>query len=168
MNFVAIDFETANRSPDSACALGLVKVENLQISDRQEYLIRPPTSWFEFTAIHHIDWAMVARCPTFAELQPQIDRWLDGADFLVAHNASFDRRVLAACRATYRLPPRHDRFVCTVQLARQHWRIYPTKLNHVCQQLGIELQHHQALSDALACAQIAIAAASDRAILKFN
>jgi DNA polymerase-3 subunit epsilon len=26
MNFVAIDFETANYQPDSACAVGLVKV----------------------------------------------------------------------------------------------------------------------------------------------
>lgn len=31
MNFVAIDFETANRNPDSACAIGLVKVENFQV-----------------------------------------------------------------------------------------------------------------------------------------
>jgi DNA polymerase III subunit epsilon len=158
MNFVAIDFETANRHANSACAIGLVKVENFQIVAQQEYLIRPPTSWFEFTRIHAIDWSMVAGQPTFGELQPQIDRFLDGADFLAAHNASFERRVLAACRETYRLKPRSDKYLCTVQLARRHWQIRPTKLSDVCRRLGIGLQHHNALSDAHACAQIIIAA----------
>ncbi len=81
MNFVAIDFETANRNADSACAIGLVKVENFQVVQQKEYLIRPPTSWFEFTYIHDIDWSMVVGQPTFAELQPQIDDFLEGADF---------------------------------------------------------------------------------------
>ncbi len=165
MNFVAIDFETANPNPDSACAIGLVKVENFQVVDRVEYLIRPPTNWFKFTYIHDIDWSMVVDKPTFAELQPQIDKFLAGADFLAAHNASFDRRVLAACRSTYRLDAIQHRFLCTVKLARQQWQINPTKLSDVCRRLGIKLQHHNALSDAHACAQIIIAAGSGA---KFN
>ncbi len=164
MNFVAIDFETANRNADSACAIGLVKVENFQVVEQKEYLIRPPTSWFEFTYIHDIDWSMVAGQPTFAELQPQIDDFLEGADFLAAHNASFDRKVLAACRETYRLKRQSYKFLCTVQLARQHWQIRPTKLSDVCRRLDIKLQHHNALSDAHACAQIIINA-GDRARL---
>lgn len=158
MNFVAIDFETANRHADSACAIGLVKVENFKVIEQVEYLIRPPTNWFEFTYIHDIDWSMVADKPTFAQLHPQIDSFLAGVDFLAAHNASFDRRVLAACRATYQLEQQPHPFLCTVQLARQQWQIRPTKLSDVCHKLEIELQHHNALSDAHACAQIIIAA----------
>jgi DNA polymerase-3 subunit epsilon len=45
-----------------------------------------------------------------------------------------------------------------VRLARSTWSIYPTKLPNVCSHLNIELNHHEALSDALACAQIVIAA----------
>jgi DNA polymerase III subunit epsilon len=158
MNFVAIDFETANPNADSACAIGLVKVENFQVVEQVEYLIRPPSKWFEFTYIHDIDWSMVADKPTFGELHPQIDRFLAGTDFLAAHNASFDRKVLAACRETYQIEPTSHRFLCTVQLARQQWQIRPTKLSDVCRQLDIKLQHHHALSDAHACAQIIIAA----------
>ena len=158
MNFVAIDFETANPNSDSACAIGLVKVENFQVVEQVEYLIRPPTNWFEFTHIHDIDWSMVVNQPTFGELHPQIDKFLAGADFLAAHNASFDRRVLAACRATYQIDRQPHRFLCTVQLARQQWQIKPTKLSDVCRKLEIQLQHHNALSDAHACAQIIIAA----------
>ncbi len=167
MNFVAIDFETANPNADSACAIGLVKVENFQVVEQVEYLIRPPTNWFQFTYIHDIDWSMVADKQTFGELHPQIDRFLEGADFLAAHNASFDRKVLAACRATYQIDRQPHRFLCTVQLARQQWQIRPTKLSDVCHKLNIKLQHHNALSDAHACAQIIIAAGS-KATFKVN
>ena len=41
MNFVAIDFETANEKRASACSLGLVVVKNSQIVDKRYYLIKP-------------------------------------------------------------------------------------------------------------------------------
>jgi DNA polymerase III subunit epsilon len=48
--------------------------------------------------------------------------------------------------------------LCTVQLARKTWQLHPTKLPNVCDYLNIPLEHHQALSDAEACARIVIAA----------
>jgi DNA polymerase III subunit epsilon len=45
-----------------------------------------------------------------------------------------------------------------VQLARRTWNIRPTKLNNVCDHLGITLKHHHAAADAEACALIVIAA----------
>ena len=83
---------------------------------------------------------------------------LQGVDFLAAHNAPFDSGVLGACCEAARLSKPAHRFICTVRLARSTWNIYPTKLSNVCQHLNIELNHHEALSDAHACAQIVIAA----------
>jgi DNA polymerase-3 subunit epsilon len=54
--FMALDFETADRGRDSACAIGLVRVEYGQIIYRASYLIRPPRDIFEFTYIHGIRW----------------------------------------------------------------------------------------------------------------
>jgi DNA polymerase-3 subunit epsilon len=48
-----------------------------------------------------------------------------------------------------------------VRLARDTWGIYPTKLPDVCRKLRIPLKHHDAESDATACAKIAIAAIKD-------
>jgi DNA polymerase-3 subunit epsilon len=45
-----------------------------------------------------------------------------------------------------------------VRLARRVWGIYPTRLSDVCRRLGIPLRHHDAASDAEACARIVIAA----------
>jgi DNA polymerase III subunit epsilon len=156
--FVALDFETATCDSDSACALGVVVVEDYRIVRRRRWLMRPPSRHFEFTYVHGITWRMVANEPTFAELWPEIRGEVQGAQFIAAHYAPFDRDVLDACcrRAGLRQP--RAPFLCTVQLARRAWGIYPTKLPNVCALLGIDLDHHEALSDAQACARIVIAA----------
>jgi DNA polymerase-3 subunit epsilon len=156
--FVALDFETADYPRDSACALGLVRVENHRIVRRTYHLIRPPRRRFSFTYLHGITWDDVAGQPTFAELWPSLTPILADVDFLAAHNASFDRSVLNRCCETAGLTPPALAFQCTVRLARQTWDIFPTKLNNVCDYLGITLKHHHAASDAEACALIVIAA----------
>ena len=156
--FVALDFETADYPRDSACALGLVRVENHRIVRRTYHLIRPPRRRFSFTYLHGITWEDVAHQPTFAELWPSLTPFLEDVDFLAAHNASFDRSVLQRCCETAGLIPPGLPFECTVRLARQTWDIFPTKLNDVCDHLGITLKHHHAASDAEACALIVIAA----------
>lgn len=156
--FVAIDFETADHQPDSACAVGLVRVEGLRVVRREVVLLRPPRPHILFTHVHGITREMVAGAPTFAEAWPRLAQLLDGAAFLAAHNAPFDRRVLGACCAAAGHPTPDLSFVCTVQLARRRWGMRPANLPSVCRRLGIGLMHHDPGSDAEACARIVIAA----------
>lgn len=159
--FVAIDFETATSRADSACAIGLVRVVDGSIEHRTACLLRPPRREFTFTHIHGIAWRDVTAAPTFAEVWPELRALLDGARFLAAHNARFDRAVLEACclRAGLRVPALP--FRCTVQLARRVWGLSPTTLPAVCLKLGIPLRHHDAGSDAEACARVVLAAAQE-------
>lgn len=157
-SFVALDFELADRGLDSACSVAMVRVEHARIVERVVRLIRPPRSRFLFTALHGISWEQTRHAPVFAELWPTLVTLLDGAAFIAAHNAPFDRSVLHACCLRARLRPPALRFLCTVRLARQRWGLHPTRLPDVCRHLGIALQHHDALSDAEACARIALAA----------
>lgn len=156
--FVALDFETANYSQDSACALALVRVESGVIVRQECRLIRPPSHQFTFTYIHGIEWKHVREQPSFAEVWRDLAPLLDGADFLAAHNAPFDRAVLKACCVRAAIAPPPHKFKCTVTLARKQWNIRPTKLPDVCRHLGIPLNHHDAASDALACAKIVLRA----------
>lgn len=163
MNFVAIDFETANNSRTSACAIGMVSVRDGAIVASAVRLIRPPSQEFLFTYIHGIRWADVARERHFGDVWAELSPMLQGADFIAAHNAGFDKGVLNACCGAYGLTAPALPYQCTVQIARRAFKIFPTKLSNVCERLGIELNHHEALSDAMACAQIVIAAASREA-----
>jgi len=161
LHFAAIDFETADYGLDSACAVAVVRVGGGEIVDRAHFLIRPPRRSFAFTYLHGISWADVADAPTFGQLWPRIRESFVGADFLAAHNAPFDRAVLHTCCETARVVPPDLAFRCTVLLARAVWRLRPTTLPAVCAHLGIALRHHDALSDAEACARIVIAAAAE-------
>ena len=158
-SFVAIDFETANSSRDSACSVAIIRVESLEIVSRSYRLIKPPSQHFMFTDIHGITWSDVKSEPTFKELWPELRSLFDGISFIAAHNASFDSSVMKACCSTYGLVPPAPPYLCTVKLARQTWQLKPANLPSVCSYLGLRLQHHNALSDAEACANIVRAAA---------
>ncbi len=154
-SFVAIDFETADYTRDSACAVALVRVDGNRVVDRYHTLLCPPGRRMRNTHIHGITWADVRQAPTFGEAWPELWRRLEGVDYLAAHNAPFDRSVLAACCRRARVAMPLQPFVCTLALARQRWG-KPASLDAVSRRLGISLVHHHALSDAEACAQILI------------
>jgi len=161
--FVAIDFETADQGRDSACAVGLARVENEKIVRTEYRLIKPPRREIIFTYIHDISWEDVAGEPLFGEVWPGLAHMFEGIDFITAHNAPFDRGVLHACCAAAGLTPPPQPFVCTVQLSRKELGMKPATLSHVCHHLSISLKHHNALSDAEACAQIMITVEQIRA-----
>ncbi len=154
--FTAIDFETANYYRDSACAIGLVRVEDSKIVSKDFFLIRPPSSWFVFTDLHGISWEDVKDAPTFEELWPIIKKYFRGVGFIAAHNDSFDKSVLLKCCERYGINPPRKPFHCTMQISRNFWGFEYYSLEDVCDYFGIPLNHHEALSDALACAKIMI------------
>ena len=160
MDFVAIDFETANRNWNSACEIGLVVVEGGRVVDTYRRLIRPTPLRFDAgnIRVHKIRPEQVMHEPTFGDLYDEILPYL--ADkHLVAHNASFDMGVLLASARHYGMPTPSLTYSCTVQLARRVWPEAPRYgLGVISSFLGIELSHHQALSDANACAQIMLQA----------
>jgi DNA polymerase III subunit epsilon len=158
MNFTAIDFETANYSRSSACAIGLVRVEDFKIANKAYHLIRPSTDDFFFSYLHGITWDDVKNEKNFGDIWSNIKPYFKNIDFIAAYNFSFDRNVLDSCCNEYGIKIVKLPFLCTVQISRKIWEIYPTNLNAVCEHHKIKLDHHHALSDALACAKIIIKA----------
>jgi DNA polymerase-3 subunit epsilon len=156
MNFLALDFETANYYQDSACALGLVRVEDNKIIEQTSFLIKPPYRYFVFTYIHGITWQDVESEPTFEQHWKSIKPFFENIDFAVAHNAGFDKNVLSACCERHGITKPEIDFQCTMKLSRKVFSLYPTNLPAVCRNFNIALQHHDALSDTLACAKIMI------------
>lgn len=156
MNFVAIDFETA--ISHHICAVGIVSVENGEIVDTFSSLIRPPNNYFDFRTIqvHGIRPDQTVNAPTFGVIYPEIRKRLAGK-VVVAHNESFDRNVLAKSMmdagvdyADLQLP---DRWECTLKLYKRKG-FKPAGLDACCARLAIALNHHEALSDAIACAEL--------------
>lgn len=154
MRFLALDFETANHSPDSACAVGAVLGDETAILHEFSTLIRPPTPAFAFTHIHGLTWGMCADAPPYDIAWDDVDLMLQEAEVIVAHNARFDFNVMLACHRRYRMIPPDLPVACTVALARRAWGMKSNKLSSLADHFGLELNHHEALSDARACARI--------------
>ena len=166
MKILAIDFETADYGADSACALGMVSIEDGVVAWRGSYLIRPPRRRFVFTYIHGLEWNDVKNAPAFSDLIPEISKRILESNFIAAHNAAFDRKVLLSCYARAGVQPPCFNTICTVRLAKKELGFARAPLTTVCGELGIELNHHEALSDANACAQIIIHATAQGANLE--
>ncbi|OQX28856.1 MAG: hypothetical protein B0D92_06805 [Spirochaeta sp. LUC14_002_19_P3] len=161
-SYCAIDFETGCYESASACAVGAARIRKGVVSEKFYSLIKPPAEMPilpRFTSLHGIDMEEVSEAPTFAELWPELSDFI-GSDILLAHNAPFDKGVLQSVLEFYGLDYHAYTFECTVRLSRNRWpHLQNHKLNTLCQHLGIELNHHEALSDAMACAQIFLEAA---------
>jgi DNA polymerase III epsilon subunit-like protein/DNA-binding XRE family transcriptional regulator len=157
MDFVAIDFETANSSRTSACSVGIVEVSNGSILSEQSWLIDPREHFDSMNIhIHGIRPEMVKGHPTFQELWPTLQPYLNSRN-IVAHNASFDMSVLRYCLDKCDLPyPTFDYF-CTYLLSKRLLPDMPSyKLNVIAGHYGIKFNHHDALDDARAAASLLV------------
>lgn len=154
---LVLDFETANTHATSACSVGFVVLENFKVVHEAMALIKPPMSVFQFTSIHGITWNQVKNERPFSEVWDEVlSPWYLKSKLFIAHNVSFDQRVLHACGTHYGIKIPRMKTECTVKLARYKLGIKPANLANVSKHLEIELNHHEALSDAQASANIYI------------
>lgn len=159
---LAIDFETANSSRGSVCAIGLCLVERGVATYRSRVLVRPPELRFDSmnVMIHGITAADVADKPEFDHLwRNGLSEVFGSSTPLVAHYAPFDMSVLRHVLDTYGIVyPALDYF-CTWAIARRSWpRLNSHSLDSVAAHLGIDFEHHHPTEDARACAEIALLA----------
>jgi DNA polymerase-3 subunit epsilon len=158
LDYVAIDFETANSSSASACSVGLVKVVGGRVVDRAAWLIRPPVGHDSFsewnTRIHGIVERDVIEALEWHEQMVDLMAFA-GDEILVAHNAGFDMGVIrGACAATGIDTP-SSRYFCSLQVARRTYHLDSYRLPMAAMAAGFEgFNHHEALADAEACAAI--------------
>ena len=164
LDFTAIDFETANGSAASPCAVGMVRVRSGKQVASFEMLFQPPSphNWFSDANIrvHGITPDMVSESPSFIEALGQMLNFIEG-DVLIAHNAPFDMGVLRASAAAVRAELPEIDYGCSLKIARKTYNLDSYRLNEVAYAIGHEeFDHHNALADSEACAKIIVHAAN--------
>lgn len=158
MNFMAIDFETANEKRDSACSLGITVVKDNKIIEEKYWLIKPKPLRFEprNVIIHGIREEDVISEKEFDELWPEIKTYLED-NLVIAHNASFDFSVLRNTLDLYNLEYPNLDYACTLVASKLFYRYLNNhKLNTVNRHLDYKFNHHHASADATAAANVLI------------
>ena len=158
-DFAAIDFETANPYRSSVCSVGVVVVRAGVVVERFYRLIRPEPNYYMSwnTRVHGITAADTDGAPRYPEVWQEVAPLVEGLP-LVAHNSPFDEGCLKAVFRRYELEYPDYRFYCTCRAARRTMPQLPNhRLETVAEACGFDLrQHHHALADAEACAEIAL------------
>jgi DNA polymerase III subunit epsilon len=122
----------------------------------------------ETTSVHGIVDADVIDAPIWIEVYPSVAELLRARP-IVVYNASFDRRMIAGCRAAAGFPEEEREWHCAMlQYARfsgersshrrNKFRFH--KLGDALASFGLPTGSHRALSDAMACRSLVLALAN--------
>jgi DNA polymerase III subunit epsilon len=160
VDFVAIDFETANPSYASICQLGFACYSESELIDEWKLYVDPEDDFHPMNVrVHGIDFPMVKGAPRLSDIHSSLTEWLGGR-VVVSHTA-FDRVALYQALDKYGLPVPDCQWLDSSSVARRTWSECAYAgygLGSVCRLIGYDFAHHDALEDAKAAGQVLIAA----------
>lgn len=162
LDYIAIDFETANFYKNSACSVGLVRFIDGKETDSCYSLIHPAKMYFipEWTQdIHGISYKDVKDKPYFPEVwdsmvMPFINK-TPGIP-LVAHNGRmFDMPLIRECCEYYGMEIPDLTHFDSLLVARKTWPEFPVhNLSSLGQFFKIDYKNHDALEDSRTCGKV--------------
>lgn len=160
MDFVAIDVETANSDMASICQIGVARFAGGQVVEEWSTLVDPEDYFDAMNVyVHGIEPHMVKGQPKLPEICDKLRSFLDGT-VCVCHT-HFDRVALARVCLKYKLQPLSTSWLDSARVVRRTWKELAWKgygLANVCNKIGYEFKHHDALEDAKAAGFVLLAA----------
>ena len=160
MDFVAIDVETANANMASICQIGLAAFQDgALVGEWKSYI--DPEDYFDAVniSIHGITEDTVQGQPTLPQIVDEVLLQLD--DQVVVSHTHFDRVAVQQAFGRYALRTPGCTWLDSARVARRTWSDCSKKgygLHNLCQIIGYEFEHHDALEDAKAAGHIMLAA----------
>ena len=167
LTFNAVDVETANSDQSTICQIGIAHVIDGQVVDRWGTLINPEDKFDNRNIrIHGITPDQVQSAPTLPEIRDELRRRLRG-QVLVSH-MPFDRCAFQNAMDKYELEQLQVYWLDSAMIVRRAW---PDKfgprgygLKNVAYFIGHEFKHHDAVEDAVAAAEITLAACREHSV----
>lgn len=162
LDYITIDFETANQYKNSACSVGLVRFIDGKEVDSCYSLIHPAKMYFipEWTQeIHHISYEDVRNKPYFPEVwdrivMPFMNQTPDLP--LVAHNGNiFDIPVIKECCKYFGMELPKRKYFDSLVVVKKTWsELKSHRLTDLGAHFGIEYLAHDALEDSRTYGQL--------------
>ncbi len=158
LNFVVFDLETTggNHKSDKIIEIGLVKIENLKITQEKNYLINPEIKIPEFIQkLTNIKQDDVKDSPLIESVIDDVLTFM-GDSILVAHNTSFDVPFFNSVLRRLERPELENKSICTNLMTKY---LIPNLLNSNLNYMSkiFNIKHskaHRALDDAKATAEL--------------
>jgi len=160
MEFVALDFETANADMASICQIGIVHYKDGLVKEEWKTYVDPEDFFDGMNiSIHGIDESKVKGAPTFTEIANRIYNYLDGK--IAVSHTHFDRVAIKQACTKYNIRVPTCTWLDSARVTRRTWEQFAYNgygLVNVCDSLGYQFNNHDALEDAKAAAHILLSA----------
>ena len=164
MEFLTIDFEVASRYEYSPCSVAIYKFTEDSCTKVYSTLINSGDVFFDpqLVKLHGITEDMVKNAPSIYNFLNDICKIIKDK-FIFAHNATYDiLKIIKGCNE-YNIDIPNFKYADSLMIAKRSWKgLINYKLDTISESLNIELKHHNADSDAIACGKIVLEA------LKYN
>ena len=152
MKFVAIDVETANPSFSSICQIGIAGFDGEKLCGEWKTYVNPEDYFHPVNiSIHGIDEVTVEGSPTLPEIAETVRQHLN--DNITVCHTHFDRAAIRQAFSSYELQMPKCNWLDSACVARRAWKEFSQKgygLHSLCDFLGYDFVHHDALEDAKA------------------
>ena len=156
--FLTIDFEVANRYVYSPCSVSIYEFDAGKIIKRLSTLINPGDVPFDakLVELHNITSDMVKDAPNITTTMDNISNIICN-NIVFAHNAIYDiSKYLTGCSLNNLAIPKFE-YADTLSLSKRTWqKLINYKLDTISEFLNIDLNHHNADSDAITCGKIVL------------
>lgn len=163
MRFAALDVETANADMASICSIGVATFDNGVLVDEWYSLVDPEDYFDDINiSIHGITERAVRGAPNYASLSRDLAARLGEA--VVVTHTHFDRVALSQATTRHRATPLACTWLDSARVARRTWGECSRGgygLANVCQMIGYDFRHHNALEDAKAAGHVMLAAMTE-------
>lgn len=160
MEFLTIDFEVASRYEYSPCSVAIYKFTENSCAKLYSTLINSGDVFFDpqLVKLHGITAKMVQNAPSINIVMKEICNIIKD-NFLFAHNATYDiLKIINGC-TYHNIDIPNFKYADSLMVAKRTWKgLINYKLDTVSDFLNIELNHHNADSDAIACGKIMLKA----------
>ena len=158
--FFSLDVETANPALHSICQIGIVGFEGNKVFKSWGTLVNPEDYFSRAnSAIHGITEEQVVDSPKFPVVAAHLCSLLEG--MCVVSHTTFDRSAMRLAFEMHGLSMPSIQWLDSSRVVRRAWPEFQSKgygLKNVCEFLGINFKHHDALEDAKAAGLVLLAA----------
>lgn len=158
--FFSLDVETANPALHSICQIGIVGFEGNKVFKSWGTLVNPEDYFSRAnSAIHGITEEQVIDSPKFPIVASNLCSLLEG--MCVVSHTTFDRSAMRLAFERHGLSMPSIQWLDSSRVVRRAWPEFQSKgygLKNVCEHLGINFKHHDALEDAKAAGLVLLAA----------
>jgi|GEM_PF-165647 len=157
--FTSVSLELANDQPYSICLIGFTEFENGEMKDRHYFYVQPPENNVSDTS--PVSWDEVRKAYEFGEY------WEAGMKnyfinhTIVAHNASYVMGCITHALKIFGIEPPRFQYIDTLEIAKKYYDFKSNQLETICDEMGIEVETHNSLSESTAIGQFLIFAKKD-------